>query len=321
MLKTIAHYFGVSYANRRFLDGVIYLHRISDNRITGTAKQNINMFKQFCGTDSFAGVVLATTIWKENEMQDSLRKERELYEEPSYFGDILNGGARLLRHGPFENSPQEEKTSALSILSHVLKQARSRDGHLVLQIQRELIDEQRSLDDTGAGRALSENVRAARDHFITQLKDLQAQWNEQLHQKDMETVRDREEIKRDLKLQIARKEEEDRALMTNLVRMHKEEEERVLSQINRASENWKIELGRKEVELKESENSWQELQGSFQPRTDKSVEREVEDVVKTLRLELVQLRSEFQSRQEKREKVQKAIMFNRTGSAIFNGGR
>ena len=254
-------------------------------------------------------------------MQDSLRKERELYEEPSYFGDILNGGARLLRHGPFENSPQEEKTSALSILSHVLKQARSRDGHLVLQIQRELIDEQRSLDDTGAGRALSENVRAARDHFITQLKDLQAQWNEQLHQKDMETVRDREEIKRDLKLQIARKEEEDRALMTNLVRMHKEEEERVLSQINRASENWKIELGRKEVELKESENSWQELQGSFQPRTDKSVEREVEDVVKTLRLELVQLRSEFQSRQEKREKVQKAIMFNRTGSAIFNGGR
>lgn len=279
------------------------------------------MFKQFCGTDSFTGVVLATTMWKENEMQDSLRKERELYEEPSYFGEILNGGARLLRHGPFESSPQEEKTSALSILSHVLKQARSRDGHLVLQIQRELIDEQRSLDDTGAGRAISENVRAARDQFIIQLKDLQAQWNEKLHQKDVEAVRDREEIKKELNLQIARKEAEDRALMTDLVQMHKEEEERVLGQINKASQHWEIELACKEVELKESENSWQELRGSFQRRTDNSVEREVEDVVTTLRHELVQLRSEFQSRQEKREKVQKAIMFNRTGSAIFNGGR
>ncbi len=33
-LKLIAHYLSVSYANRVCIGGIVYLHRISDNRVT-----------------------------------------------------------------------------------------------------------------------------------------------------------------------------------------------------------------------------------------------------------------------------------------------
>ena len=45
-LKTIAAYLSASYANGVRINGIVYLHRISDNRLSGTSSRNLRMFKK-----------------------------------------------------------------------------------------------------------------------------------------------------------------------------------------------------------------------------------------------------------------------------------
>jgi len=324
VLKTIAHYFSVSYAAGRFIDGLVYLHRISDNRMTGTAKQNINMFKEFVGGDNLSAITVATTMWKEDEMEDGLHREQELLEQPAYFGEIIDGGGRMLRHGPFKDyhDVDEERMSALSIVSHVLKKARTREGHLVLQIQRELIDERKPLDETRAGRVLSAQVQAAREGYERDLRELQDDWRAQLEKRDSEVRQNYEEVERELKAKVAEKDVEVQALAVDFERMHEQEEDRVLQQIDRASEQWMLEATRKANALQKLERFGHELRPFEATETglEQALQTDVVDV-ESLREELAQLRKEFNVRQQQGEKVRKAIKFNRGTSAIMNAGK
>lgn len=63
VLREIAGWLTASYSNRVFPHGIIYLHRISDVRMQGSAKKNLLMFKKLCGDDALRKVVLTTTIW------------------------------------------------------------------------------------------------------------------------------------------------------------------------------------------------------------------------------------------------------------------
>src|SRR5579862_2518370 len=60
------------------LNGVIYLHRISDPRMGGTAVRNSRMFRKLCGVNAFKNVILATTFWEKVSPADGDRREREL---------------------------------------------------------------------------------------------------------------------------------------------------------------------------------------------------------------------------------------------------
>jgi hypothetical protein len=318
VLKTIAHYFGVSYAAGRRLDGLIYLHRISDNRITGTAKQNIRMFKEFVGKDNLSIVTVATTMWKEAQMNDDLEREQELLDQPAFFGEIVDGGGKLLRHGPF-GSDEVEKLSALSVVSHVLRKARQRDGHCVLQIQRELVDERKSLDETGAGKVLLTQVQAAREVFERDLEELKIEWQAQLEHRDSEARQNYEEVERELKAKVAKKDSEYLAFATDIVRMNEEEEDRVLQQLDSASAQWRLELSRKEKALQESDRSGRQLQ-NFEKESDQAPQVNVADV-ESLRKELAQLRTELKVRQRQGEKVRRAFEMDRFAIATVNGGK
>lgn len=41
------------YQNNVRLAGILYLHRIGDNRLGGTAMKNLRMFKKLCGDERF----------------------------------------------------------------------------------------------------------------------------------------------------------------------------------------------------------------------------------------------------------------------------
>ncbi|OCK89282.1 uncharacterized protein K441DRAFT_667909 [Cenococcum geophilum 1.58] len=97
-LKLISHYLSVSYSNNVFISGIIYLHRISDNRVSGSTKRNIEMLKGLCGSHAFRNVNIVTTMWKGGEAEEGLRKENQLRSEDSFFGDMLSRGAHLFRH-------------------------------------------------------------------------------------------------------------------------------------------------------------------------------------------------------------------------------
>ena len=61
----------------RSLTGIIYLHKISDNRMSGTARRNIAMLHDLCGEGFMPNIVLATTMWDRVEAGEGEEREEE----------------------------------------------------------------------------------------------------------------------------------------------------------------------------------------------------------------------------------------------------
>ncbi|KAL6233248.1 P-loop containing nucleoside triphosphate hydrolase protein [Aspergillus navahoensis] len=133
ILQSIAAYLSASYSQGIRIHGVIFLHPITDNRVTGSARRNIELMKALCGPAYFPHVALATTHWSTTRESPTRLREREqlLKAQDAFFRPLLAGGAALFRH-------DDAAASAYRILAP-------------LAIQRELVDERKTLDATAAG--------------------------------------------------------------------------------------------------------------------------------------------------------------------------
>jgi hypothetical protein len=80
VLKEIAFFLSQTYKHTIRLAGIIYLHRITDDRVGSSALRNLNMFKQLCGEDVYEHVVLVTIMWG-NLTWPNLSKSRGVEQE------------------------------------------------------------------------------------------------------------------------------------------------------------------------------------------------------------------------------------------------
>ena len=128
------------------LAGIIYLHRITDNRMAGTPHRNLRMFGELCGDQAAKKVVLVTTMWDKVQPDTGARREKELFE--NYWKKMINYGASTAR---FLNSAD----SAWKTIDIILKQHEAE----VLLLQEEIIDLKRALNETQAGKTLYSDLQ------------------------------------------------------------------------------------------------------------------------------------------------------------------
>lgn len=76
------------------LTGLLYLHRISDVRMQGSALKNIRMFQSLFGENDMANVVLVTTRWNSVTKDEGVSQLRELLEKDRFWGGMIAAGAR-----------------------------------------------------------------------------------------------------------------------------------------------------------------------------------------------------------------------------------
>ncbi|KAF9444021.1 kinase-like protein [Macrolepiota fuliginosa MF-IS2] len=147
VLRTVAKWLGDIRRNGLVLSGILYLHRISDQRMAGTPLKNLDMFKKLCGGDFFEKVILMTTMWPEGDSDVDkeiyTRREQELFK--IYWAEMIRKGSLTHR---FMNT----QASAWEILDCVVADGECRRRWI--NIQKELVDQGRSLSATGAGRQL-----------------------------------------------------------------------------------------------------------------------------------------------------------------------
>lgn len=95
VLKQVALWLGSTYKDGKLLDGLLYLHRIIDTRMMGSARRNLLMFAELCGPNCFRHVVLATTMWSIVDVKIGEAREKELvntfwkFVSPSSIGQQL----------------------------------------------------------------------------------------------------------------------------------------------------------------------------------------------------------------------------------------
>ena len=130
------------------LAGIIYLHRITDNRMAGTPHRNLRMFAELCGDRAVQKVVLVTTMWdkKQRDPDTPVRREKELFD--NYWKTMINFGASTAR---FLNSAD----SAWKIVDLILEQHKTE----ALLLQEELVDLKRALNETQAGKTLYSDLQ------------------------------------------------------------------------------------------------------------------------------------------------------------------
>ena len=157
------------YSEGTTLTGILYFHRITDNRMSGTPHRNLRMFGELCGDKAASKVILVTTMW--DKMSGDLAPKAKAREEElksRYWINMIHLGARTQR---FENT----KKSALGIVSELLLEGVSEQAVL---LQEELVDLGRELNETQAGKALYSQLQTALSQQKETIQALQMQVKE-----------------------------------------------------------------------------------------------------------------------------------------------
>lgn len=143
------------------ISGIVYLHRISDTRVSQVSRQNLRMFKAICGPDALRNVVIVTTFWDKVAPEEGIEKELELRTTDNLFKQLTDGGATYTRH-------DGELTTASSILGYLLPKATVTPKIL------EEINQGKPLIDTTAGTILNEQFAAMNEKHQADLNDCKA---------------------------------------------------------------------------------------------------------------------------------------------------
>ena len=160
------------YEQGRKLNGVIFLHRISDHRMGGVARKNFRLFRKLCGEDTLDHVVVVTNMWSEVKPDVGESRERELASNELFFKTALEKGARLMRHDDSEASAQGILRSVLGL------------PPAPLLIQRETVDEGKTLVETAAGIDIKTQLETQAARHQEELSGLRAEIQELLSAKD-----------------------------------------------------------------------------------------------------------------------------------------
>ena len=177
VLKDIAFFLSTVYQNRVRLAGIVYLHRITDPRMGGSALKNLYMFQRLCGNKGLSSVILATTMWASLENTDAGqeigRKREEELRMPQFWGSMVDRGSEIVKH-------DGTKESAHSIISRLV----DKGAQVVLDIQVQLVEQKKTLDETSAGQYLQKELLDARKRFEKDLAEYQESMAVAMQEKD-----------------------------------------------------------------------------------------------------------------------------------------
>ncbi|KAI5456472.1 P-loop containing nucleoside triphosphate hydrolase protein, partial [Mariannaea sp. PMI_226] len=213
VFQEIAFFLTKVYRQRISIGGIIYLHRITDNRVSGSAMRSFNLLKKICGPEGAKFAVLVTTMWDDIPFGSPIcnlarQREDELRMKENYWGSMKSEGSRMQRW----NGTRE---SALSIVTSLLWLS-DNEGPVVLRIQKELVDEKEDLEDTSAGRELAKYHGVIWQRLQGEIRALKASCKQALEAQDKISAQRLEAERVELERQMNRAETAERDLREDL---------------------------------------------------------------------------------------------------------
>ncbi|KAF8055867.1 P-loop containing nucleoside triphosphate hydrolase protein [Lyophyllum atratum] len=166
ILRRIADWLARSYTAKMKFVGVIYFHRITDDRMPRTATQNLDVFETFCGKDALKKVVLITTMWKDVSRNAGERNEAQMRDK--FWKEMLANGSRMFRL-------QDVNYTASEIVEFILGSDTDAEP---LRTTREMVEDRKEFKDTEAALLLSSHrqdtlkVRGTLFRFLTFLRSI-----------------------------------------------------------------------------------------------------------------------------------------------------
>lgn len=154
----IADYLAAAYSQKIRLSGIIYLHPISDNRVTHHATKNLDMFRKLTGERNLKNVVLTTSMWDKDTEGERVNREQEL--KNKFWNVLIAFGAEYSRHDGTE-------ASAKRIASMLVK-----NKPFYLQLQEEMGKSNKALKDTAAGKEIMVELSRMKEQHERELAEM-----------------------------------------------------------------------------------------------------------------------------------------------------
>jgi hypothetical protein len=211
ILKEIADWLSTAYEEKIKLAGIVYLHRIEDVRLGGAAMRNLRMFKALCGDNSLASVVLATTRWQNVDPDEGLQREQQLCSSPKMWKRMIDFGSKVMRQ-------DRDEISASEIIQYLLQRRKS----VTLDIQVELVDNKKKLNETGAGQELHAELEKQKKEYERQLAALRKEMEDAMTKMNEDLKEQLQAEKDDLERQLEKARAHDRQLEASREEIRKE---------------------------------------------------------------------------------------------------
>jgi myosin heavy subunit len=177
ILKEIVDVLNRLYTTRICLTGLIYLHRITDVRMQGSAVKNLDMLRSLCGEDAFPNIALVSTMWQTlDDQRVGIEREAMLKSNERFWGGIWRDDNQVKRHSGDVKSARE----IVSWLAH-------RESKVVLGVQRQMIDEGLMLGETTAGKYLRRDLNKLRERYEKEMEELKESLKEARQDNDTVT--------------------------------------------------------------------------------------------------------------------------------------
>ncbi|KAM0231502.1 hypothetical protein ACHAP5_011033 [Fusarium lateritium] len=294
-LGLLGHFLGVSYANRRYISGILYLHRISDNRFTGTHQRNINMLRLLCGQDAYHNIVVATTMWKSEDFQTMFQRENELLSNNNWFGSMCGPDrATYFRHAEMGSGAGEEHRSALRIVSHFFREENL--GPVPLLIQHELVDAGQSLEETQAGQAILGEIGKLRQGLQKQLNDMDRRFHQNFQEQDTRLTDEMGRLRAELRQNSTANDKAHQRLMHTLPELHRQEKRRLIDQMEMMESRWAREESNSRREIAMMQQQLDRSQAKLNKSRAKAASNHVPSLKESdeLRLQVAELQKKYE---------------------------
>ncbi|KAF9450891.1 hypothetical protein P691DRAFT_664328 [Macrolepiota fuliginosa MF-IS2] len=164
ILDEISRWLETAYRKSVKLTGLLYLHRINDNRMGGSPRKNLRIFGELCGTKSLDRVILVSTMWHMTPREAAERRYQEL--EANFWKPLIDKGSRC------ERLEKLDGKEAWRIVEQLIEGNLTKNKEAV-QLQGEIVEENKPLIATRAGRELGtelEKKLAQQKDTIIQLR-------------------------------------------------------------------------------------------------------------------------------------------------------
>jgi len=184
VLRMITAFLERTYEKGVRLTGIIYFHRISDERFTGMDVRNFGVFRKLCGEQTLKNVVVMTNMWGNVTPEVGDAREQQL--STVFFKLAIEGGAQSLRHVKTTES------------AHAVIRAILNNHPLALQIQEELVDQRMEFSRTAAGEEIHRTLNEHAEKLEDKIKELQSAL-EAAEKRERETRQELEEEVRRLR--------------------------------------------------------------------------------------------------------------------------
>ncbi|KAJ5406665.1 hypothetical protein N7465_007949 [Penicillium sp. CMV-2018d] len=189
IFSEIAFILSQIYRRGMKIAGILYLHRISDNRVSGSTLRNFKLLESICGLDAAPRLFLVTTMWDstKGENHEATLRESRLVTTRQFWGRFVEQGSQTKRW-------RGDEWSALSIVDALISLGGG-GAYKPLLIQKELVDEGKPLKETSAGLELMSEYITAEKELSQEIRLLQSDESVSQHDAKASLLELKQEIK------------------------------------------------------------------------------------------------------------------------------